>query len=339
MSKINKVVVKGVSYDIEDKNTASKALHYDSFNAIPTAEAVNISGKSVDGTNTLSMSIPVATTKSAGVMSAADKENLDNVPNIIKDAIAEEKTRAEAVEQTLANDIAEAPNLALRTLFVAAGAKYNDGGTDKTKTEPWGETVTHKAGHYYLNGLGDITEEDMVKIYNAGKLIKANYYNYKNLNIKTTLNVPFNGGEANGIDLSGAYAGSKVQIIGINRISVYDAIFYPSNLASAFSGCTSLRRIIPTLKLSFCSSANNYKNTFYNCSALEYVNLEVLKHSVSFEHSPSISQESILFLINKAAPTSAITITLHADAYARLKDDADIVAALAAQPLVTLVSA
>jgi hypothetical protein len=55
--------------------------------------------------------------------------------------------------------------------------------------------------------------------------------------------------------------------------------------------------------------------------------------------SPVISKESIRQNILDATPTSAITITLHADAYARLVDDADIVAALEAKPLVTLVSA
>lgn len=74
MSKINKVVVKGVSYDIEDKNAASKALHYNSFNAISTANAVRLGGKSLDGTNTLSLDIPAATTETAGVMSAEDKK-------------------------------------------------------------------------------------------------------------------------------------------------------------------------------------------------------------------------------------------------------------------------
>ena len=55
--------------------------------------------------------------------------------------------------------------------------------------------------------------------------------------------------------------------------------------------------------------------------------------------SPLISKKSILLMIQKAKPTSTITITLHPDAYARLADDADIVASLAAQPLITLVSA
>ena len=44
-------------------------------------------------------------------------------------------------------------------------------------------------------------------------------------------------------------------------------------------------------------------------------------------------------MIENATPAAAITITLHPDAYARLADDAEVVAALGAQPLVSLVSA
>ena len=40
-----------------------------------------------------------------------------------------------------------------------------------------------------------------------------------------------------------------------------------------------------------------------------------------------------------ATATSAITLALHPDAYARLANDADIVAALEAQPMISLVSA
>ena len=50
-------------------------------------------------------------------------------------------------------------------------------------------------------------------------------------------------------------------------------------------------------------------------------------------------KDSVLYIIQKALPKNAITITLHPDAYARLKDDTEIVAALEAQPLISLVSA
>ena len=52
-----------------------------------------------------------------------------------------------------------------------------------------------------------------------------------------------------------------------------------------------------------------------------------------------ISKESIYYIIQNATPTTVINITLHPDAYARLADDAEIVAALEAQPLVSLVCA
>ena len=67
--------------------------------------------------------------------------------------------------QKLAADVRTKVENPLRPLYIAAGAEYNDSGVDKTKTAPWGETVTHKAGHYYLNGLGDITEEQMEVIF------------------------------------------------------------------------------------------------------------------------------------------------------------------------------
>lgn len=57
--------------------------------------------------------------------------------------------------------------------YVAAGAIYNDTGADIIKTAPWAyladddadKTVVHKAGYWYLNGLGDITNKQMNNIY------------------------------------------------------------------------------------------------------------------------------------------------------------------------------
>ena len=78
---------------------------------------------------------------------------------------------------------------------------------------------------------------------------------------------------------------------------------------------------------------------FYYAYALEHIRLYKLSYNVNLSYSKNISKESVWHMIQNATPTSAITITLHAGAYARLADDADIVAALEAQPLVSLVSA
>ncbi|MBQ5731360.1 MAG: hypothetical protein IIV57_07055, partial [Bacteroidaceae bacterium] len=77
--------------------------------------------------------------------------------------------------QKLSSDIR--PNVVspLRPLFIAAGAKYNNTESNIPRTAPWGETVTHKAGYYYLNGLGDITEEQMIHIYVNKELLTKLY--------------------------------------------------------------------------------------------------------------------------------------------------------------------
>lgn len=322
-----------------------KAVEADSLNFQPRANAVALDYKTIEGVGD-EAAIPAATTSTAGVMSAVDKRKLDNVPSTIEDAIAEEskvtdekiateKTRAEAVEQTLANDIANAPNLALRALFIAAGAEYNDSGADKTKTAPWGETVTHKAGHYYLNGLGDITEEQMLKIYDAGKFwinddcsgfgterIRTNLpplqwpsYYYKTYRMAALFN---------NITIEVAVLGNNLQ----RPIKVSD-IRYTTQSA------IKLKRVIGTIDISNAVSNNA---VYINGNALEFISLKGAKTNVLL-NSPVIDKSSVLYCIQNATPTSDITITLHANAYARLEEDADIVAALAAQPLVSLVSA
>lgn len=239
--------------------------------------------------------------------------------------------------QKLSADVREKVDNPLRPLFIAAGAEYNDSGADKTKTAPWGETVTHKAGHYYLNGLGDITEEQMVEIYNAGKIIRDTYCTYiSNKKIRTTLNVDFSGGEAAGCTLYQTF--DKCSSIETVRLTVADK-FFPSSLTASFNGCRNLTHIIPILRCTFLGSSVNLTNAFNGCISLKYVKLEKFAVPVSFSDSSYISKESILHTVQNAAPTSAITITLHPDAYARLADDAEIVAALETQPLISLVSA
>lgn len=268
-----------------------------------------------------------------------EAERAEQAEQALDSKITNEKTRAEAVEQTLANDIANAPNLALRTLFVAAGAEYNDTATDKTKTTPWGKTVTHKAGHYYLGGLGDITEKQMAVIYIVGKIHTYNNTGRFRAYARTTLPSTITGGEGRG-HLNFYY------ICAFNKsIETFDVVDrrYVSNIltmediGSAFTGCENLKYIYNILNVALVDSAS--KIDAFNCPKLIEVRLRDLKVSVKFDKCPEISQQSVLYAIQNASPTSAITITLHPEVYARLADDAEIVAALEAQQLVSLVSA
>ncbi|MBR5545329.1 MAG: hypothetical protein IKU66_07620, partial [Clostridia bacterium] len=272
--------------------------------------------------------LPIATAGNAGLMSPEDKEKLERLPAQVEDA----------------------PSLALRRLFVAAGAEYNDTGANKTKTAPWGETVTHKAGHYYLNGLGDITEEQMMEIYtytfpltNSADWNSALRRQKSDDNmVRTNLFRKDFYASGNIQNLMGAFMMSLIEVVclsGKNDVNNLAAInLKKNNYLNAFSNCYNLKHIIARLDLS--QQGNDTQYIGYNNPKLITCYLSNLCGNLRvFDTSVNISKESILFCVRLAKTTSAITITLHPDAYARLADDADIVAALEAQPLVSLVSA
>ena len=89
---------------------------------------------------------------------------------------------------------------------------------------------------------------------------------------------------------------------------------------------------IPLLDANSCSNPNGLDNLM----SLIHINLKNIKQSCSFKESSLLSKESLLYLINNEAATSAITITLHSYAYKRLANDADVVAALANHPNISI---
>lgn len=237
--------------------------------------------------------------------------------------------------EKLSSDIR--PNVVnpLRPLFLAAGAEYNDSGADITKTAPWGETVTHKAGHYYLNGLGDITEEQMMAIYNAphNALYEQAYFDSGS---RTLLFKGNSQSTSFSQSLDALFRDSiNLEVLGSGKEVIY---FRQDNrtIKNLFKGCSNLRCI----SMIFYAQGIVLDNSvFSGCHLLENIQISRLTASLSLADSANISKTSILYVVDKALPSSAITITLHPNAYARLVDDSNIVAALEAQPLISLVSA
>ena len=104
-----------------------------------------------------------------------------------------------------------------------------------------------------------------------------------------------------------------------------------------YSSCYSLTFIPPiVLKTSW---SVNISNILYKSNALVHCNIKNLRDSIELDDSPLFSKESLLYMIENAVPEEAITITLSAYSYGKFNDDPDIVAALSAQPLVSLASA
>ena len=105
-----------------------------------------------------------------------------------------------------------------------------------------------------------------------------------------------------------------------------------TGMNSMFSYCYSLV-FIPQLDT---SSVTKMSMMFSGCSSLVSVNLKNAAKAYQLNNSALLSKESLLYLINNEAAESAITIKLASYAYTRLSNDADIVAALANHPNISI---
>ena len=108
-----------------------------------------------------------------------------------------------------------------------------------------------------------------------------------------------------------------------------------TNMSGKFQNCY----LLVSVPLFDTSSVTSMSYMLRNCYSLAYINLNNLKISVAVSATSLLEKSSLLYMIENAAPTSAITITLSAYCYDKFSNDPDLVAALSAQPLVSLASA
>lgn len=86
----------------------------------------------------------------------------------------------------------------------------------------------------------------------------------------------------------------------------------------AFYGCTNLRKVYGLSHL--CTNIDS--TTFQGCSKLEYVGITHLRGNLDLRWSPLLGADSLRFIVSNADNTSAVTITVHAEVYAKLTDPA-----------------
>lgn len=207
-------------------------------------------------------------------------------------------------------------------------------------------------GNY--GGLTDITTAEMSNMYDAtggynnkehGYSMWANKVNSVFPARMNICSIYYGDGQGAGRKSNWSYAFFNNQNIEI-AVVIYGNPSSESNslqaniMSGVFSRCGKLRRVIGYITMEYIQDVTSSVRQMFSYSPLlEDVRILKLKGDISFSDCPLLNKDSILCAITKATPSKSITITLHADAYARLSADSDIQAALAAQPLVTLISA
>ena len=241
--------------------------------------------------------------------------------------------------------------------FVTAGAEYNDTGADIVKDAPWadmidddytgeyGKTVVHKAGHWYLNGLGDITNEEIREIYyTSGNIIlnqgsKYHYFApYYNIRTMFILNI-------GGLNWTGNLKIESSQFChSMRKCIVYNAfhgnnngiILEQSTMNNIFHNAVMLIHSLTPITLK-SKIDNNFGLS--SCSSIVTIKIKGVGDNLIIAKTPVLSMKSVLYMINNEAATSPITITLHADVYNKCMANADILAALETHTNVSLASA
>ena len=213
----------------------------------------------------------------------------------------------------------------LRDLYISAGAKYNEA-----------------TGFYELNGLTDITEEQMRVIYEktwgwwlhlpslngfGSALPRTNIPcpDYKiisyasNISLNSIFSASGNDNNLEVVNLRALYTPT-----GFDEIKIVDFNW-------AFQEDKKIREVQGII---------NVNEARYKLSIggnIETINIKGLKANIKFYGSQRLSKESVLYMINNSEATSAITIGLNKAVYDVMKDDADIIAALAEKTNITLI--
>lgn len=207
--------------------------------------------------------------------------------------------------------------------------------------EKCGAVWNGDTGYWELNGLTDMTTEDMQDSY-----LKCNMYSDILLAPAKYMNKLFRTNILGNISMAATVPAGPAQLVyrGDSALEILNFNFKPSgseiplyyftNMDFCFYGCKALRSIRGSIK---CTNAS-FTDAFKGCELLTNIKLLNVSKAISFADSPNLSRESLLYLINNAG-TATFTITLHADTYAWASVDEDIQAALAIKTNITLQSA
>ena len=216
--------------------------------------------------------------------------------------------------------------------YEAAGAVWNGTGKDINRIgRMTGDTIVHKSGYWYLNELGDISNEEMRKILIQGR--NSDCLSCHTASVSTSLPLRTNlfptrqPTSINWLNIE------VVVIFGNPEVLDYTTSSYISSYKAIYTNQTVCRKILTIIDSKVFSMEKAY-----TMKRLEFFKLKNMALS-QYINSPYFREDCILYMIQNEAATSAITITLHADAYARAMANADIVAALEAHPNVSLASA
>lgn len=207
----------------------------------------------------------------------------------------------------------------LRDLYISAGAVYNEA-----------------TGFYELNGLTDITEEEMRVIYEKtwGWWIGLPILNgfgdssartnipcpdYKRLYYQSNINLSSSFAVTDNLD--------NLEVLNFIPLRYPNESFIRLSIRAMNWMCQDNAN--PLTIMGTFDVGNVPDNNSFNIGGnIKTINIKNLSKNIRFNNSKVLSKESVLYMINNSAATSVITIGLNKAVYDVMKDDIDVILAL-----------
>lgn len=230
-------------------------------------------------------------------------------------------------------------------MYEAYGCVWNGNG-DRQVVTPWAayaddeedKVVIHKKGYWLLNGIGDLTTDEVRKICARGLWNSSdNYPLGYSVGLNDSRTLLYRSGEQNAI-LSQVLSGYNTRIISINLSNENRSNELANITLKSVQNYFILSRNLKYIYGGFLVINDINRDMFKNCVALRICRIKT-KKNLYLRDSPYFNNYCIRYAIENNLATENISITLHADAYTRAMADVEIIAALQAHTNVSLASA
>lgn len=187
----------------------------------------------------------------------------------------------------------------------------------KAQAKLIGAGYSESTGLFSFNGLTDITADEMRLIIletgDGTALYKAKFAWSEIRTMRAAAAI-----RQGIVDADQSYAFFRCQRLEVAAIGTEQArSFVPAGVAGMFSGCAKLREVRGLL----CLIGGTGFGIFKGCAALEEIRC-ITRGNCDFSDCPRLSLASLRHMVDNHEPvvTSMVTITVHADVYAKLTD-------------------
>lgn len=222
-----------------------------------------------------------------------------------------------AAKQDALSDSADITVSADNELSLTEKAKY---ATFDAQWAAAGGTVITPGKVYECNGTDDLTFAEAVEIYGWYTKAFTADCSYRFISYPRRAMLPVCGTNEKQITADRMfYFATKLKVIKFRSpAGTTPPYVNMTRPTAAFMRCDALREIDTPIQ--FTASPDS---AFNSCASLEEVRIYKIAYNISFASSPLLSLASLRYLVENAANTKAITLTVHADVFAKLTDESN----------------